>query len=377
VCNNNVDEDCDGVLNNGCTGFCDTDDDGHNQVLLLWCAIYGPIDDCNDDNANINPGATEICGNRIDEDCSGSDLICANTPPIVSISGPATKSVFNVGANITIVALASDPNGSISKVEFYANNLLIGTDSSFPYSYVWNNVGVGDYVVFARAYDNLNDSTNSMAINISVIQPVNVLPTVSITAPVSGTNFAYPSPVTITATAADSDGYTTKVEFYVDNVLIGTDTISPYSYTWNTVTAGNHTLTARAFDNLNAAKTSSAVNIGMVQAVTNGLSRSFSSNPAVRNTAITVIITKNLLAGQSTVLAEEYVPMGYVIVSSGTGLATGNTIRWAELTGATSGTYNYTVRTPTTAGTGTFSGMYTINGGATVTTAGSTQLTVQ
>jgi len=32
--------------------------------------------DCNDNNVNINPGVTEVCGDGIDNDCSGADLIC-------------------------------------------------------------------------------------------------------------------------------------------------------------------------------------------------------------------------------------------------------------------------------------------------------------
>ena len=32
--------------------------------------------DCNDDNTNINPGAEEICGDGIDQDCNSVDLDC-------------------------------------------------------------------------------------------------------------------------------------------------------------------------------------------------------------------------------------------------------------------------------------------------------------
>jgi len=90
---------------------------------------------------------------------------------------------------------------------------------------------------------------------------VNQPPTVSITAPVSGTTFTAPATISISATASDPDGPVSKVEFFGDSSLIGTVTVAPYNITWNNVAAGTHSITAKATDNPGAATTSAAVSI--------------------------------------------------------------------------------------------------------------------
>jgi hypothetical protein len=40
--------------------------------------------DCNDTNAAVHPGAANICGNGLDEDCSGADALCAVAAPAPS-----------------------------------------------------------------------------------------------------------------------------------------------------------------------------------------------------------------------------------------------------------------------------------------------------
>ena len=67
--------------------------------------------------------------------------------------------------------------------------------------------------------------------------------------------------ITITATASDSDGNVTRVEFRDGTTVLGQDTSAPYSFTWRNVPPGSHVLTARATDNRGAATTSGGVGI--------------------------------------------------------------------------------------------------------------------
>ena len=90
---------------------------------------------------------------------------------------------------------------------------------------------------------------------------VNNSPTVSIISPLDDADFNAPATVTINATASDIDGAISKVDFYRGSTLLGTDTTSPYSYTWNNVTDGNYILTAKATDDEGAVTTSSPVSI--------------------------------------------------------------------------------------------------------------------
>jgi hypothetical protein len=64
------------------TYYQDFDGDGYGNPLVDSISITPPAgyvldnSDCNDSNVNIHPGATEICGNNIDEDCNGIAEAC-------------------------------------------------------------------------------------------------------------------------------------------------------------------------------------------------------------------------------------------------------------------------------------------------------------
>lgn len=87
----------------------------------------------------------------------------------------------------------------------------------------------------------------------------NVAPTVSLGAlPAS---VAAPAAISLSATAADSDGSVAKVEFYNGAALLATVTQAPYSFNWTGVAAGTYVITARATDNTGAQTTTVASSV--------------------------------------------------------------------------------------------------------------------
>ena len=94
--------------------------------------------------------------------------LSSGQPPSVSLTSPANGAGFNGGAQVTIAADASDADGMVTKVDFFANDTLIGTATTAPYSIVWNNVPVGTHILMARAADNSGATGLSSAININV-----------------------------------------------------------------------------------------------------------------------------------------------------------------------------------------------------------------
>ena len=79
ICGDGIDQDCDGSDVACGTDSNDVDNDGDGYTENQG--------DCQDWNERINPGAEEICGDGIDQDCDGSDLACAPDPNDIDNDG--------------------------------------------------------------------------------------------------------------------------------------------------------------------------------------------------------------------------------------------------------------------------------------------------
>jgi hypothetical protein len=107
-------------------------------------------------------------------------------------------------------------------------------------------------------------------------------PTVNITSPTSGASLsgATSTPITISVSASDASSAVKKVEFYDGASLLGSDTSSPYSFSWNvsgTGTLGSHSLTAKAYDTFNNVATSSTVNVTLADKTAPSIPGAFKS----------------------------------------------------------------------------------------------------
>ena len=209
--------------------------------------------------------------------------VSISAPPTVAISSPAAGTTVTVGSPTVLVANAADSDGSIVSVDFFAGEVYIGSDNTAPYSVAWMPAESGAVSLTARANDNVGLSTVSAPVSVNVTgggtggnpggpggppgnpgQPIGAAPTTSLIAPTAGTEIPVNTPVTLVASAADTDGNIVNVQFFAGTVQIGADAAYPYSATWTPTSLGTYTLTSRVTDDAGNVVASSPVIVTVV-----------------------------------------------------------------------------------------------------------------
>jgi hypothetical protein len=91
-----------------------------------------------------------------------------NLPPVVLLTAPAPYSVFDLTAIVALQAIAGDPDGTVSKVEFFNGATKLAETSNPPYHFDWTPTSPGSAILMARATDNLGAFTDSAPIGIQL-----------------------------------------------------------------------------------------------------------------------------------------------------------------------------------------------------------------
>jgi hypothetical protein len=201
---------------------------------------------------SITVNAYDAAGNM------GSALVTINvnnvvaiTPPSVTIAAPLTST--SVSGTVSVQGSASDSSG-VAKIELDVDGTAVATATASPFSFSWNSASKtnGSHTITVKAFDPANNM-GSASVTVSVNNappppPVDTTPpVVAITSPAVGATLS--RTVNVGVSATDNVGVT-RVVIYVDNVQLCSDTLAPYSCSWNTrkASAGSHTITATAWD---------------------------------------------------------------------------------------------------------------------------------
>ena len=199
--------------------------------------------------------------------------------PVVGITAPTQDQLFELPSAqnpINIKANATITEGSITKVEFYVNDQLKGTDTTAPYATTWyptggsqNPDGIEYFMIKAKAFAANGTSKISSEVRIKVKLLVIEPPTVMILAPSENAYFEYPSatqPIMLKANATSTNGTIGKLEFFINNQKVGEDSTAPYSINWypegfsqNTTGIETYSLKVKATDAAQNVGTSSTV----------------------------------------------------------------------------------------------------------------------
>ena len=199
------------------------------------------------------------------------------------------------------------------------------------------------YVGLAVTSHNVNATATATFTNVTArggTTGANQPPTVALTSPAASATYTAPATMTVSASASDTDGTITKVDFYRGSTLIASDSTSPYGATWSNAAAGTYQLTAVATDNDGDTTTSSPVSV-TVNSSTN-------QAPAVALTApaggasftapANVTLTASASDTDGTVARVEFY-RGSTLISTDT-----SSPYSAVWSGAAAGTYSLTAR---------------------------------
>ena len=188
----------------------------------------------------------------------------ASAPPEVTL-GIASEGPYVAPEDLLLSARVSDPDGWVVRVEFLADDHVIGVaegDSRSmgpltPFRFQWRGVLAGDYLLQARAFDNTGVRTLSKPVKLHVEQAERAF--IVIRQPEPGATFTAPGRVKITAVAVDPEADIRRVIFYANDKKLGVSELwikmaiipgNPmrHQWVWENAPAGEYRIRAEAED---------------------------------------------------------------------------------------------------------------------------------
>ncbi|WP_019599010.1 Ig-like domain-containing protein, partial [Rhodonellum psychrophilum] len=187
------------------------------------------------------------------------NVVARKIEPKISFKTPSANSEYFRFEDISFEVAVDAPDAEIVKVEYFRNNILIGSNSEAPFNLKWRASTVGNLNIRAIATDEDGSTATSETLTVRVKN--NTPPTISIISPVNNSKFNLGNNINIEVKASDSDGSVKKVEFFNEEQFIGEATQEPFNLELSDLAAGKYVFKAKATDDRGATTMSSTVSI--------------------------------------------------------------------------------------------------------------------
>lgn len=158
-------------------------------------------------------------------------LVSADNPPSINLTSPSGGANVPLSSPVPVTAVATSLNDSIERLELLVNGLAIDSRYSASSTFFWTAGATGTYQVAVAAIDRRGLRTVSSPVQVTVGAPSFLSLTTEISAPFNGQTLFDSGTTAITATTS-GNATVSKVDFYVDDILFGSDSSSPYSVNW-------------------------------------------------------------------------------------------------------------------------------------------------
>ena len=173
-----------------------------------------------------------------------SILVKEKSESVFRISDPIKDAVFNAGELINIKVEIPENSKPIMRVDFYRGNIRMGSSTSAPYDYFWNNSPQGDHNLSAQLIFMDGSKLISTDVPVKVLKRnqavVKLISSNNLKEIKTGEN------IDLKVEILEFDEKVEFVEYLLDGEKLGNSNTYPFNFTWHNIPEGDHQLVAKA-----------------------------------------------------------------------------------------------------------------------------------
>jgi hypothetical protein len=236
-----------------------------------------------------------------------SKLLCLTRCLVATLIVAALSASAQGQASVTLAWDAASPSGGISGYRLYkggasgtyTNIIAVGNATTATSSNLVS--GASYYFAVTAVGTNGLESDYSSEVSYTVPLPTNSPPTIALTAPLNGA--AYTAPATISlAASVTANGHTiSQVQFYNGATLLGAVAAAPYSFSWNNVSIGAYSLSAKLVYDSGSTVTSTPASVTVTNVLLPSIALTSPANGAVYTAPATISLAASVTASGHTI----------------------------------------------------------------------------